>query len=224
MLPLSNVETRGGEPVPPCAGLAPDVFPEATSSQTGVSVGYVPDEEKNWYVFRASYGRADSASDFLIEAGTYVYVAKRYERKTVNGQAQRKLVPLIPNLLFVYATLPEAKHFVKDTPALHYLSFYLDHFSIDAEGKNPPLVIPDNQMANFIKATWSHNEHLKFVNESQCHFKGGEIVRVVEGPFVGVEGRVARVAGQQCVVISITSLGLVSTAYVPTAFIEEVRD
>jgi transcription antitermination factor NusG len=42
---------------------------------------------------------------------------------------------------------------------------------------------------------------------------------VIDGPFKGVEGRVARVAGQQRVVISLTDVGLVSTAYIPTAFL-----
>jgi len=37
--------------------------------------------------------------------------------------------------------------------------------------------------------------------------------------FTGVEGRVARVSGQQRVVISLTDVGLISTAYIPTAFL-----
>jgi len=45
-------------------------------------------------------------------------------------------------------------------------------------------------------------------------------VRVIDGDFRGVVGKVARVAGQQRVVLSITNVGLVSTAYIPTAFIE----
>jgi hypothetical protein len=42
---------------------------------------------------------------------------------------------------------------------------------------------------------------------------------VIEGLFKGVEGRVARVAGQQRVVISLSGIGLISTAYIPTAFL-----
>ena len=57
------------------------------------------------------------------------------------------------------------------------------------------------------------------VNESQCHFKGGEIVRITDGVFKGVEGRVARVAGQQRVIVSLTNVGMVSTAYIPKAFL-----
>ena len=79
-------------------------------------------------------------------------------------------------------------------------------------------------MENFIIATCNNSEHLKFVDESQCHFKGGEIVKVIAGMFKGVEGRVARVSGQQRVIISITQVGLVSTAYVPSAFIQIIDE
>ena len=74
---LSNVETRGGETLPPCARFAPAVIPEARSSKTGVSVRYVHDPNKSWFVFRASYGRENIAFNYLVEDGTYAYVAKR---------------------------------------------------------------------------------------------------------------------------------------------------
>ena len=66
------------------------------------------------------------------------------------------------------------------------------------------------------------NKHLLFVQPSQCRFKGGEQVRVIDGPFAGVEGRVARVAGQQRVVIFLLGIGLISTAYIPTAFFRPI--
>jgi transcription antitermination factor NusG len=77
-------------------------------------------------------------------------------------------------------------------------------------------------MENFILATCNQSEHLKFVNESQCHYKSGDTVRVIDGLFKGVEGRVARVSGQQRVVLSLSSIGLISTAYIPTAFIQKI--
>ena len=79
-------------------------------------------------------------------------------------------------------------------------------------------------MENFIIATCNNNEHLKFVDESQCHFRGGEIVKVVEGLFKGVEGKVARVSGQQRVIVSLSQVGLVSTAYIPTAFLTIISE
>ena len=219
MSTLSNVTTRRGEANPPSVRAVPDTIPEAKSSQTGVSVRYVPAPDKKWYVLRASYGREDKASDYIVEDGTFVYIAKRYTRKTVNGKQKKVLENLIPNLLFVYTTEDKAEEYVKRTPALSYLTYYYNHFEIDDDQKNPPLTVSRKEMENFIIATCNKSEHLKFVDETQCHFKGGETVQVIDGLFKGVEGRVARVSGQQRVVITLSQIGLVSTAYVPTAFI-----
>lgn len=223
MSTLSNVETRRGEANPPSVRVAPDTIPEARSSQTGVSVRYVPTPGMSWYVFRASYGREDKASDYIVEDGTFVYIAKRYARKTVKGKLKKVLETLIPNLLFVYTNEEKAEEYIKNTPALSYLTYYYNHFELDESLKNPPLTVSCKEMENFIIATCNKSEHLKFVDESQCHFKGGEIVKITDGNFKGVEGRVARVSGQQRVIVTLTNVGLVSTAYIPTAFIQIIE-
>ena len=48
------------------------------------------------------------------------------------------------------------------------------------------------------------------------------MVRVIDGDFKGVVGKVARVCGQQRVVVEIKGVCLVSTAYIPSAFIEKI--
>ena len=175
MSTLSNVGTRRGEAKPPSVKLALDTIPEAQSSKTGVSVRYVPDKNKSWYVFRASYGREDKASDFIVEDGSFVYIAKKYVRKSVNGKLKKVLETLIPNLLFVYTNKDKAEKYVKSTPALSYLTYYYNHFELDDDNKNPPLTVSCKEMENFIIATCNKNEHLIFVQEEQCHFKGDDL-------------------------------------------------
>ena len=169
---LSNVNIRRDENNSPCTKLALDAFPEAISSQTGVSVKYVPSPGKKWFVFRASYGREDKASDILVENGTYTYVAKRVVDKQVDGKRKKILENLLPNLLFAYTTEAKANEYIKFTPELSFLTYYYNHFITK---------------------------------------------------FKGVIGKVARVSGQQRVVLSLSKIGLISTAYIPTAFIEKLR-
>ena len=61
------------------------------------------------------------------------------------------------------------------------------------------------------------------VNPNQCHLKGGDKVRVIDGEFKGVVGRVARVSGQQRVIIEIDNVGLLATAYIPSACLETIN-
>lgn len=222
MSTLSNVETPGVEANTPSISVVSDAIPQAVNTQNGVSVEYVHEPEKQWFVFRASYGREDKASDFLVADGTFTYIAKRDSFKYVKGKRRRVTEKLIPNLLFAYTTKEKAEEYVKQTPELAYLTYYYNHFKQDADQKNPPLTVSTREMDNFILATISRNEHLLFVDPEKCHYKSGDMVMVTDGVFKGVEGKVARVAGQQRVIVSLSKIGLISTAYIPTAFIEKI--
>lgn len=223
MCTLSNVENYRGDIMPPrieenSFNALPEVF-----DCKGVSVRYVHDSEKQWFALRATYGREDSASKCLANHGIYSYIAKRYVKRRVGEKTRLVLQSLIPNMVFAYTTENQAKQLVRHDPELSYLEFYYNRLDRNADGFNPPLVIPEWEMENFILATCSHNEHLMLVASERCHYRSGDLVRVSEGLFSGVEGRVARVAGQQRVVIQLTGIGLVTTAYIPTAFLEPVE-
>ena len=219
---LSNVKASGEGIQSPSIEFAFNAIPEVKSSDSGVSVRYVHDVGKQWYVLRASYGREDKALDYIVADGTYGYVAKRITYKILNGKRTKVLEHLIPNLLFVYTTEKKVHEYVMETAALSYLSFYYNHFC-RIEDKNPPLVIPTSEMENFIRATSNMNEHLMVVESNRCKFKGGERVRVIDGMFKGVEGKVARVQGQQRVIVTISNVGLIATAYVPSTFLQIIE-
>lgn len=219
---LSNVKTSGEGAESPSIEFAFSAIPEAKSSDSGVSVRYAHDFGKQWYVFRASYGREDKALNYIINDGTFGYVAKRVRYKIVNGKRAKVLESLIPNLLFAYTSEEKAVEYVTQTAALSYLTFYYNHFSLVGD-KNPPLVISTEEMENFIKATCNKNEHLMLVESTKCKYKGGERVRVIDGMFKGVEGKVARIQGQQRVIVTISNVGLIATAYVPSAFLQIIE-
>ena len=54
-------------------------------------------------------------------------------------------------------------------------------------------------------------------------FEKGQLVRVIDGAFKGVVGRVARWQGQQRVGVVVDDLVTVVTAYIPSAFIESIE-
>lgn len=78
----------------------------------------------------------------------------------------------------------------------------------------------DNAMINFIKATSTESDHVRIVSNEQCNFKSGDIVKVIDGEFKGVTGKVARIAGQQRVVVEVVGGCMVATAYIPNVFLE----
>ena len=77
-------------------------------------------------------------------------------------------------------------------------------------------------MDNFIKLTSVKNPHIIPVTSENIQYKLGDHVIVTEGDFEGIQGRVARIAGQQRVIVELFSGCLVATAYIPKEAIEHI--
>lgn len=220
-LALSNAACRGGGNNPPDVGLASSVLPEKVT-RIGVSSNYAQKEGHQWFVLRATYGRSEQAYDALVKNHIETYIPKHYVLKEINGKKKRILEPLLPNLVFVYAMEGKVQECLKK---FSFLRFYRDKTQLQSlqDGKHPPLIISYTEMMNFIRLTSIDDEHVKMVDEQHCHYKSGDMVRVIDGKFKGIIGRVARVSGQQRVVVKVKSVCVVTTAYVPSAFIEELK-
>ena len=219
---LINAHTHRGRSRSPYVGLTSNVLPEAQRSHTGVSSDYVQKANHEWFVLRVTYNRTQKAYGIISTSDVQSYMPMHYVIKKEIGKKKRILQPLLPNLLFVYATREAVNSIIKkkdeDTPILKY---YLDKTKPkEINGKHPPLTIPFDAMINFIKATSTESDHVRIVSNEQCHYKSGDIVKVIDGEFKGVTGRVARITGQQRVVVEIVGLCMVATAYIPSAFLE----
>lgn len=132
----------------------------------------------------------------------------------------RTLKPLIPNMLFVYSDKQTIQSFIKENNELPIISFYYNHFEKEKTGIDKLLTIPTAQMDNFILATRVRNQHTMLVDTATVTFKTGDLVRIVEGDFVGVVGKVARIKGQKRVVVTLEGVCSIATAYIPSAFLE----
>lgn len=206
----------------PSAGLTSRTPSISDDVRNGVSVENVPDGNKQWFVLRVSYGRIDKAKTFVEAKGLECYVPLRY--KEVSKQGKKRIItePLLPSLIFVHASAEQVETLLHDNKVVAnesrpLLSYYFDH-TIHLQNnpdRNPPLTIRDEAMNNFIRLTSIKNPHIIPVTSNNIQFKLGDNVVVTEGEFKGVHGRVARIAGQQRVIVELFDGCLVTTAYVP---------
>lgn len=196
----------------------------STSEDTrnGVSVENVPNGNKQWFVLRVSYGRIDKAKTFVEAKGLECYVPLQYKEIRKQGKKQIITTPLLPSLIFVHASAEQVEALLHDNKVVAnesraLLSYYFDHtiHRQDHPDRNPPLTIQDEAMNNFIRLTSVKNPHIIPVTSNNIQFKLGDNVIVTEGEFKGVHGRVARIAGQQRVIVELFNGCLVATAYVP---------
>ena len=188
----------------------------------------MPSRNKQWFVLRVSYGRIIKAKALVEANGLECYVPLRY--KEVRKQGKKRIItdPLLSSFLFVHATYSQVEALCRNNNASvgrALLSFYYDHTSYreDAPDKNPPLTISDSAMDNFIRLTSIKNPHIIPVTSENIMYKLGNEVVVTEGEFIGIHGRVARIVGQQRVVVELFEGCLVATAYVPKEAIRKEK-
>lgn len=206
----------------PSAGLTSRTPSTSDDVRYGVSVENVPAGNKQWFVLRVSYGRIDKAKTFVETKGLECYVPLQYKEVRKQGKKRIITIPLLPSFIFVYATAEQVETLLHDNKVVaneskSLLSYYFDHtiHLQDNPNLNPPLTIRDEAMNNFIRLTSIKNPHIIPITSNNIQFKLGDMVIVTEGEFKGIRGRVARIAGQQRVVVELFDGCLVATAYVP---------
>ncbi len=236
MYTLSNVKAQRDTGKSQCIGFASNALPEvqkpvlAENSQTGVSTkNGLPEtalkvfkkkskEVPHWYALRVTYGREKKAYDYLIEQGIEAFYPTIKTVKIVGGKRKSVEESRLPNIFFARGTEEEIRSFVYDNVNLPYLRFYYRHFHEGACIVKEPLIVPDWQMESLKKICNSEAKDVIVKTGEISKFKIGMLVRVIDGCFKGVVGRVARYHGQQRVAVHIDGLCTVITAYIPDAF------
>ena len=231
----ANASLYNGQPTDtgsscPSAGLT-SCTPSISKNKGGVSVENVPSGNKQWFVLRVSYGRIIKAKAFVEAKGLECYVPLR--NKEVRKQGKKRIItePLISSFMFVHATAEQVEILIHDNKVVTnenraLLSYYFDHtiHRQDNPYCNPPLTIKNEAMNNFIRLTSIKNPHIIPITSDNIQFKLGDNVVVTEGKFKGIHGRVARIAGQQRVVVELFDGYLVATAYIPKDAIKIIKD
>ena len=233
-----DVHTSGGGEFPPCAGLTSNALPEAQSivsaesSQTGVStrnahIASKPKVQKeedfpHWYALRTTYGREKKAYDYLTAKGITAFYPTINSVKLINGKRKVVTESRLPNIFFAYGTEEQLKTFVYDNVNLPFLRFYYRHEHVGSRAIKTPLIVPKYQMESLKIICEAEASDIIVSLSSVPNFQTGQMVRVVDGAFKGVIGRVKRWQGQQRVGVIIGDMATFATAYVPSAFLEKI--
>ena len=178
--------------------------------------------EKNtvaWYVLRVTYQREIAASKCLEEMQIEHYVPT-VRKRIYNDKGVSigwKTEPPLHNYIFVrdtYSNLLLVKQ-----GKLDYLRFMMAKDPMT--GENKPQYVPDKQMADFIKVVRTMGS--KPV-DPDIDLKKGDKVRVLVGPFEGVEGVFVRMPNhhEKRVVIKIEGVAAVATQTLNASDVEKI--
>ena len=178
--------------------------------------------EKNalaWYVLRVTYQREIAASKVLeeLQVEHYVPTVRTRIRNEKGVAIGWKVEPLVHNYIFVNASYNRIMEIKQGK--LDYLRFIMA--KNDVTGEMEPQYVPDKQMADFIKVVRTMGS--KPV-DPDIDLRKGDRVRVLTGPFEGVEGVYVRMPNrhEKRVVIKIEGVAAVATVAMNASDIEKI--
>ncbi len=124
------------------------------------------------------------------EGGLDFFIPKHYVMRVFHGRKSKRLVPVIPSLIFVHASKDAIMEFKRFHNFLQFVMW-------EKSTGNECLIVPDNQMEDFIKVASAQEETTSFFNPEEIDIKRGTRVRIHGGRFDGVEGVFMQVKGKR---------------------------
>ncbi|MBQ8705277.1 MAG: hypothetical protein IJ548_03135 [Paludibacteraceae bacterium] len=135
--------------------------------------------------------------NILLEA----YAPLRYIKVNAN---KMDFAPYLLNYIFVHSTYGNLLRIKSNQEWFEPLRFVM-HPAYDERLRrySEVVVIPDKTMEDYRRIADSEKENVLFLKDMQYAIKPSQLVQIIEGPFTGVIGRVKRVQGKRCVVLTV---------------------
>ena len=179
-----------------------------------------------WFALRATYSRELKVQALLNERGLRTFVPMMWRRCPVKpgmtgtpssptrSGISLKLVPAVSNLCFVRWTKTALDSFIRSFGDASPVTYYWDRTA------NRPLTIPDKAMEDFIAVASTMDEDLIYITEISAKLREGQTVKVKEGPFKGVEGKIVRIRKSRRIMVELPGMMAVASTYVAPEFLE----
>lgn len=173
-------------------------------------------EKIQWFAMNV-YDHSNAAVEaYLMKSDNIQFFnPKRYVIKNVAGRSRRQLVPLIPSMTFVRGTFRQVNELQKFFPKLGFARMLKD-------GKMTIMVIPDNQMDEFIKISSHYEEDLTYYRPEEISLEKGTRIRIIGGIYEGIEGTLLKVKGKKSkrLVVKIDGLVAIAASHITPEFIQ----
>lgn len=143
-----------------------------------------------WFVMRAYKSEKKAEEKLKGIDGLEYFIPKCYAVRAYHGVKSKRLVPVIPSLVFVHASHIQITEFKK---RYNFLQFVMSKKSTGSEY----LIVPDTQMESFMKVSLQYEENISYYNPEELDLRKGCRVRILGGKFDGVTGVFMRVQGKR---------------------------
>lgn len=173
-----------------------------------------------WFPMRVTYSREMKVKGELDRLGITCFLPMTYRlvERQHDGEVEmrRELVPAINNLIFVRSTQEQISGLKRTNKVLEPLRYMMDR---TVGSGHVIMTVADREMENFMRVASKTDDSVMFLDESVIVGKAGARVRIMGGPFEGVEGILRRVKRCKRVVVELEGVASVAIAYVPAGIL-----
>lgn len=175
-----------------------------------------------WYVLRVTYQRELAYMNQLTRLGIESFIPMaRVRHRLANGRIIWRTAPAVHNYIFIHSTSNTIQRLKNlQLPALRFV------MCTDNDGIRRPQVVPEKQMNHFIAVAGNEKERIKFLRPGELNLSQGDRVRILSGPFEGVEGTLVKIhrnnKNEQRVVVQIDGIISVATSVIPAVLVEKI--
>ena len=178
-----------------------------------------------WYVLK-SPSLALSVRDDLKKAGLKFFLPTRTVLVPMGGKTVRVEKPLAFNLVFVSTDIETLHTFKSQHPDRRMHIAYQRPLSYQQGDYVPPLVVPDREMEMFINAVGTYRDaEIPYMKPSEVDLEKGDIVRIVAGPFNGIEGVLLSQQGKEGgrVLVNVSNVIAVPTLHIEPEYLQVLQ-
>ena len=186
-----------------------------------------PKDVQNWYVLVVAYRTEQKMQAKLRELGKLeAFVPmRRTRRRDAQGKFRYDEKVAIHNYIFVHTTYNRLMALKKEYPFdLEYSLLHRDVYEQGERIGRAPVVVPRDQMLNFIAVAGNQKERVQFLDVEKLDWEAGQRVRIIGGTFAGVEGIYLRTTKkhERRVVVKLDGIAAVATTALPSVLVEPI--
>ncbi|WP_321332870.1 UpxY family transcription antiterminator [uncultured Bacteroides sp.] len=174
-------------------------------------------QSAQWFVLRTNYSRELKVMKQLADKNIQCFIPMKYKNIIKDEQRKRIKVPYIHNMVFVNIARNILDSFIAQSDFNCPVSY------MKKNNSNEPIIIPQQEMNNFMLVAGCNQENLIFLNDGIEKFAQSDQVRVIGGLLEGLEGYVVRIRRDRKVVVSLQGVVAVAISGIHPSLLEKIH-
>ena len=168
-----------------------------------------PSEEKHWHALYVRSRAEKKVCSRLEETGVEVFLPLVTNVKQWSDRRKKVEEPLFKSYIFVRSCEKERYKILQVEGIMHFVMF-----------EQKPAVVPENQILAIKNYISDYEKNRQLLETADLH--EGQMVRVISGPMIGLEGRIASAKDNRQLVVYIEAVGQYLTVFISRATIEPI--